>query len=298
MHKYFRSSLMILVLSPLSAWSQDDFFVSHVHGTVKVAGKKDSLKTGDPVRKTDSLVFKEKTNYITLISPDGVSKIARGNDGPAVAKRDGFWFALADIIIPSTKTGTTGIRAGIINSLFDMQNHLTLYDRDTRMLVIDSTLIPLGDWFRKDSETRFFFLRFVAGNDTINKRLRYAVTNHSIDLVLDKMIYTVDGKPVERDHIDQVQLFFYDSKAGSATLMGSFRLSFVTSAELMNELCVIRKHMPPASAGDLEKEQKVHTEMEAHVLLNHGKADADVLKGLIERTKAECEALDHRSGNK
>src|ERR1700712_1686960 len=119
--KLFYAALLLL---PVLLRGQNEFYVSHVQGQVKIARHKLPLKVGEMLHTGDSLVFKKNGDFVTLISPAAGSKIARYGNGPVINKPDGFWMALADILVPATKIASTATRAGVINSLFDMQNYL------------------------------------------------------------------------------------------------------------------------------------------------------------------------------
>lgn len=282
--------LILFTIFSFHTFAQDVYYVSHIEGKVrKVAGKK-YLVLGQALTLKDSLIFNTHNDYVSLISPVKGSRTARFEKVVYPSKGNEIVMCLKDMLVPSVIVVPTAARGGVvINSVFDFENYIVSFaDQHTPFLIIDSLLISLGPAFAVNTAQQFFYARYRLSNQDINKKLSFRNTRSdgSIALALNDSIFMIDGKPVRQADVDSVRLYYYNAAKQLSLPVGMVRLEIVTSAAILEELCVIKTNFQPLPIEDGEAQLK--EALFSHLLINFGKVDNESAERIFKMLKVKA----------
>ncbi len=195
---------------------------------------KDLLRR-DIFRKTDSLIFESEAGRLALIDHRKQSFIAK----PDKNAPSGYRLEPLQARV-STRPGK------ILNYLAFRQ-----FLEGRRLLAIGDTLtLEITDETFAMNNDSFFYMqyRWSREPEPVNKRLGSSGKLLFFD---KKNLFNVDGHPIDPTETSAYTLYYYNSLAGTSTLINTFNLVFCDESTLRAEIDVIIGNFAP----DVPKEQ-------------------------------------------
>lgn len=157
----------------------------------KLGGK--MLKVGDKISKNAKVKFDETQAYMHVFDgKDFLKMTSEGiiSDSPDIG------------IVLGKSTGAGIIRSKITLKKFIESKNLLIIDK--LILSIPESVYKLSIWEENDDpEGGFFFISYTYKGEEINKFLKVQEPN---SFVLNDKIYTIDGKPIDRKKVHNMEL--------------------------------------------------------------------------------------------
>lgn len=202
-----------------SSFSQENFRVIKVNGSILLKTKGISLETGTVFSEKEDLLFRtEDATAAVINSQRGRLILTNKNHDLSTASSN---------YLPSMYNISS--RGGSLVNLLDLQNLFSgkyvVLGRET--IELDKNNFPMD----KD---HFFFLRYIYKGEEINKKLDYSGDSLVID---KKSLYTVDGNPIPSPDNTSIRLFYH--KGTESVLISGFDLIFPDIMQLKKEIKVI-----------------------------------------------------------
>jgi hypothetical protein len=263
--------------------AEDVYYISHIQGVVKKKGQKKALQVGEEVYLNDSLSYDKPDSYLSVCSPEKGNFILKRDKTAPASKKNEFLVAVKDILVPATKTGTLGVRGGLLNNLFDLENYLRTFSPQAPMLVCDVRRIALNNTSFVNPADRFFYITYRYKQQDIDKKLSFSKPVSSKDtlfLLLDNTLYQVDGKPIDPAEPDSLNLYYRIHTENKNSLVSQVYIRYCTSVELLPELKVLYNVWEKAFTGKPDKEQLITRELRDHLVAHWGRLDEDTFRKL------------------
>jgi len=221
--------LLVFLLPGLNLFSQENFKVIKVNGTIVIKAKGISLETGTVFAENEDLLFRSEDATAAVInSQKGRMILTNANHDLKTAKSN---------FLPSMYNIST--RGGAISNLADLQNHFSgnYVVLDKLSMTIDRSNFPMDN-------SHFFFIKYLYKNETINKKLSFSGDTLIID---KKNLYTVDGNPIPSPDNPSVSLYYMNGKDINGKdiliMINTFNLLFPDMAQLKKEVKIIVDEM-------------------------------------------------------
>jgi hypothetical protein len=244
MKSIFLSLFCFLIIS-FSSFSQENFKVIKVNGTIVLKTKGVSLETGTVFNEKEELLFRTDDANAAVINQQKGRLIITSKNHNLAAASSNYLPAMYNI---SSRGVAFGDQANL-QELFS-GNYVVL---DRQGVTIDTETYPMD----KD---HFFFFRYIYKGEEINKKLSYSGDT----LIIDKKgLYTVDGNPISSPDNSLIKLFY--RKGTESTLISEFNLIFPDTKQLKEEVTVILESMP-----DRTTSQKI-AEVNSYINDQYGK---------------------------
>ena len=202
-----------------SMFSQTDFKVIKVNGTILQKTKGTSLETGTIFSDKEDLDFRSEDATAAVINSKVGRLVLTSKNHDLASARSNYMPAMYNI---SSRSSSISDNSDL-KSLFS--GKYVVLDRQS--IEIDEKTFPMN----KD---HFFFLRYVFKGEDINKKLDYSGDSLIIDR---KNLFTVDGKPIPSADNTSIKLFY--RKGTESIAIGEFDLIFPDINQLKKEIKVI-----------------------------------------------------------
>lgn len=277
---------MLMMCFPVFLAAQDVYFISHKKGVVIKKGQKQPLKVGDAVYLTDSLSYDKPESYLSVCSPVKGNRILQRDKKAIPPKQGEFFLAVKDLLAPATKTVTLGVRAGRLNSMFDLTNFFRSFSRLSPMLVVDYRRIPLNGTNFPDRANQFFYITYRYDGEAIDKKLSFkepASARDTLFLLINENLYSVDGKPVDPEKPESLALYSRVENTDKNTLVAPLHIRYCTTETILPELQVIYKTFKESLAGKLNKDVLLEEELRAHLATYWGQVDDETFIRLFKQ---------------
>ena len=225
--------LVVFVLFSAQLFSQPDFKVIKVNGTILLRARGISLETGTTFSEKEDLLFR---------SEDATAAVINSQRGRLVITSKNHNLATASSNFLPSMYNISSRGAFAANS--DPANHFSgrYVVLDRTGIIIDSELYPMD----KD---HFFFLRYVFRGEEINKKL----PSSSDTLIIDKStLFTVDGNAIPNPDDTSIKLFY--RKGGESVFISEFELIFPDMDQLAKETEIILGETKGKAYEDIVKE--------------------------------------------
>lgn len=223
-----------------------DYLVLKVNGVAMVKGKKDPLKAGQHITDADSIRFSEPGSYVVVISPEkGRMQLTESSDARYNAARNELFESVASSLKLSKSYIVMAGRSAPLNNEEEFIKWLNaIAPKDMALLVIDTMQIPLGNYFETKDNDHFFLLNYNNKGEKINKRLSsYNDGQGNFFLVLDKNIFTVDGKQTGIASASECKWFYYNSKSQDAVSLGTIAITVMSGEKIKPEICLLKQEL-------------------------------------------------------
>lgn len=219
-----------------ATFSQTDFRVIKVSGSIVLKTKGISLETGTVFSDKEDLLFR---------SEDATAAVINSQKGRLVLTSKNHDLSAASTNnLPSMYNISS--RSSSLLTLNDLSNHFS-----GKYVVLDRQSIEINkNAFPMDKE-HFFFLRYIYKGEEINKRLAFSDDTLIID---KKSLFTVDGNPIPGPENTSIKIFY--RKGTESVFINQFDLIFPDMKQLGREtktiLDEIKDKPAKAKAGEVE----------------------------------------------
>jgi hypothetical protein len=206
----------------VNSFSQDNFKVIKVNGTIVLKQKNISLETGTVFSAKEDLLFRNEDATAAVINAQRGRLIITNSNHDLSSASSNYLPSMSNI---STRGGTLTT----LTNIAELQNLFA-----GRYVVLDKCSIVLDETGLPLNTDHFFFLRFIYKGEEINKKIGY----RNDTLIIDKKnLYSVDGNPITSPDNTSVKLFY---RRGSESLQVSdFELIFPNMNQLNKEVKII-----------------------------------------------------------
>jgi len=202
-----------------NSFSQDNFKVIKVNGTILLRQKNISLETGTVFSEKEDLLFRSEDATAAVINAQRGRLILSSTNHDLSTARSNY--------LPSMYNIST--RGGSLVNIIDLRNHFT-----GKYVVLDRQTIEMDEKNFPMDKDHFFFLRYVYKGEEINKKLDYSGDTLIID---KKSLFTVDGNPIPRPDNTSIRLFY--RKGSESVTVNEFDLIFPEIHQLKKEIKII-----------------------------------------------------------
>jgi hypothetical protein len=210
------NAVIIFLIVSYPAFSQTDFKVIKVNGSIVLKTKGISLETGTVFSDKEDLLFR---------SEDAAAAVINSKKGR--------------IILTSKNHDLSAASANSLPSMYnissrsmtnkDLSNHFS-----GKCVVLDRLAIEIDNNSFPMDKDHFFFLRYTYNGEEINKKLAFSNDTLIID---KKSLFTIDGNPIPRPDNTSIKLF-YRKESGSVQI-SEFDLVFPEMKQLSKEIQII-----------------------------------------------------------
>lgn len=209
--------LLLIVIDPV--FSQNDFKVIKVNGTILLKSKGISLETGTVFSQKDDLLFRSEDATAAVInSQRGRMVITSRNHDLTTAGSN----SLPSMYNISSR-GVDIVHNTDLSNLFS--GKYVIFDRQG--IEVDNETYPMDN-------NHFFFLRYIYKDEGINKKLGFSGDTLFID---KSTLFTVDGHPIPSPDNTKIKLFYRNGD--ESTFISEFDLVFPDMKQLAKETQII-----------------------------------------------------------
>jgi hypothetical protein len=215
-------SFLVLLFLFTASFSQDNFRVIKVNGTILLKQKNISLETGTVFSEKEDLLFRNEDATAAVInSQRGRIILTNTNHDLSTAKSN---------YLPSMyNISSRGALNSVMENFADLQANFygkyVILGRQT--IEINETDFPMDN-------DHFFFLRYRFKGEDINKKLGFSGDTLIIDR---KSLYTVDGNPIPGPDNTLIRLFY--RKGTESIQISEFDLISPDMNQLKKEVQII-----------------------------------------------------------
>lgn len=211
---------LVLILFCINSFSQDEFKVIKVNGTILLKTKNVSLETGTVFSEKEDLLFRTEDATAAVINSQRGRLILTNKNHDLSTAKSNYLPSMYNI---SMRGGST------LKNIMDLQNHFS-----GNYVVLGKQTIEIDDYSFPMDSTHFFFLRYLYKGEDINKKLDHS----GCYLIIDKAnLYAVDGKPIPSPDNTRIKLYYF--KGSESEQVNEFDLIFPDLAQLTKEVRII-----------------------------------------------------------
>lgn len=251
------TALVFLFVST-TAFSQDDFKVIKVNGTIVLKTKGISLETGTVFSGKEDLLFR---------SDDATAAVINSQRGR--------------LVLTSKNHDLASAKSNLLPSMYNISSRSALLSNDSdiitnfsgKYVVLNRQRIHIDSKTYPMDKEHFFFLRYLYKGEEINKKLDYSGDT----LVIDKTtLLTVDGNPIPNADNTTIKLFY--RKATESVFISEFDLIFPDMKQLAKETEIILSEIK-----DKPAKTKV-AEIDSYINEYYGKVQRDNLSEWLKNS--------------
>lgn len=203
----------------VDSFSQDNFKVIKVNGTILLKSKNIFLETGTVFSEKEALLFRTEDATAAVINSQRGRMILTNNNHDLSNASSNFLPSMYNI----------SSRGGSLVNIVDLQNHFS-----GKYVVLGKQAIEMDVKNFPMDKDNFFFLRYIFKGEEINKKLGYSGDT----LIIDKRsLYTVDGNPIPSPDNTSIRLFYH--KGSESIPVSEFDLIFPDIRQLTKEIQII-----------------------------------------------------------
>ena len=226
--------LFFLFILTGSVFSQSDFKVIKVNGTIIQKTKGTSLETGTVFSDKEDLLFRSEDATAAVINSQIGRLVLTSKKHDLASARSNYLPSMYNI---SSRSGSLSHRSDL-SSMFSGK-YVVL---DRQFIEVDEKTFPMN----KD---HFFFLRYVFKGEDINKKLAFSGDS----LIIDRNnLLTVDGKPIPGADNTSIKLFYH--KGTESVSISEFDLIFPEMNQLKKEINIILDELKEKPVKDKIRE--------------------------------------------
>jgi hypothetical protein len=211
--------VILLFIALDSSFSQNDFRVIKVNGTILLKEKGISLETGTVFTDKEDLVFRTE---------DATAAVINSRKGR--------------LILSSSNHDLSDARSNSLPSMYNISsrggnvlNNNNLSDLFSgKCVILNRLAIEVDEKSFPMDNSHFFFLRYVYKGEEINKKLAFSGDS----LIIDKnTLFTIDGNPIPSADNTLIKLFY--RKGTESVFISQFDLIFPDMKQLSREIQII-----------------------------------------------------------
>ena len=211
--------LIFLFIALDSSFSQNDFKVIKVNGSILLKAKGISLETGTVFNDKEDLVFRTEDATAAVINSQKGRLILSSKDHDLSTARSNSLPSMYNI----SSRGVTILTNNDLSDLFS-----------GKCVILDRLVIEVDEKSFPMDNNQFFFLRYVYKGEEINKKLAYSGDS----LIIDKnTLFTIDGNPIPSADNTSIKLFYH--KGSVSVYISEFDLIIPDMKQLSKETQII-----------------------------------------------------------
>jgi hypothetical protein len=200
-----------------SAQSQSEYTVIKVNGNIQKQVDNEYLTRGDIINEQEQLLFETPYSKAAVVNP---------YKGRLILSAHVSGNGRTNFLPPATTIAT---RAGNLSNMIDIQN----YFMDT-ILLLQTNKYKINPGAFPQNEKKFFFLRYLYNNETINKKLPFIQDT----LIFDKhAIYLIDNEPIEIPENKNIKLFYREGN--KSIFINEFTLVTPGEKDIHDEVSIL-----------------------------------------------------------
>jgi hypothetical protein len=211
--------LFFLFVVSNSLYSQEDFKVIKVNGSILLKAKGISLETGTVFSDKEDLLFRTE---------DATAAVINSQKGRLILTSKNHDLSTASSNHMPSMYNISSRGVPLLNNS-DLSNHFS-----GKYVVLDRQIIKIDNKSFPMDNSHFFFLRYIYKGEEINKKLAYSADTLIID---KKSLFTVDGKPIPSADNTSIKIFY--RKGDESLFISSFDLIFPDMRQLKKEIEII-----------------------------------------------------------
>ncbi len=232
---FFIGLIINFVLQTITAYSQDKFTVIKVSGSILIQSTGSALGIGTAFEQNEDLLFKTSDSRAAVINPKRGRFLLTSNS------LNEFQNSKSNFL---PATGNISARGGgdILNV-----NDLSRYF-EGNFVIFDKVKIKISPAFFPMNAQKYFYIRYLYKNETINKKLAYS----NDTLIINKNeLLTIDGKQIPNPEITEMKLMYMEEgEKYISTPICIFKPIFPDLAQLKNEIKIILEQLKDKSYND------------------------------------------------
>ena len=210
--------LAIFVFCSAQLFSQSDFKVIKVNGTILLRARGISLETGTTFSEKEDLLFRSDDATAAVINSQRGRLVITSKNHDLASASSNFLPSMYNISSRAAFSGSP-----------DPGTHFS-----GRYVVLNRNGIKIDNEAYPMDNDHFFFLRYVFRGEEINKKL----FSSSDTLFIDKStLFTVDGKAIPSPDDTSIKLFY--RKGSESVFISEFELIFPDMDQLAKETEII-----------------------------------------------------------
>lgn len=232
--------VLIFTLSLVNQSFGQDYTVIAVRGSVKSKKTGKPLRPGDIIPLNDQVTFKDKNDFVSLITTEGARKYfnyplkrfrkKKANYDIQMIVKDG-----AQPYLPVTPILETVDQAKV----FFASSGFLLFGPDSKIKM------PKKVW--PFSRALFFYVNYDYKEDNVDKKLDY---KGDTLVFIKKNIFKIDGKEVDGKYAENFKLYYYNQPKNKHTFIGKWKPYFVIDERLKEETDVLIAQLKNRKASD------------------------------------------------
>jgi len=232
--------LIVLLFTNLSfqlttAFSQDKFTVIKVSGSILIQSTGSALGIGTAFSQNEDLLFKIPESRAAVINPKrGRFLLTSNNMSEFKDSKSNF--------LPAT--GNISARGG--DNILNINDLITYFEGN--FVIFDKVKIKISPAFFPMNAQKYFYIRYLYKNETINKKLAYS----SDTLIINKNeLLTIDGKQIPNPEIKEMKLMYMEEgEKYVSTPICIFTPVFPDLGQLKSEIKIIIEQMKDKSYSE------------------------------------------------
>ncbi|HUX95761.1 MAG TPA: hypothetical protein VMV47_08510 [Bacteroidales bacterium] len=249
--KSFTHFLLFLFISSTQLFSQADFKVIKVNGTILLRARGISLETGTTFSEKEDLLFR---------SDDATAAVINSQRGRLVISSKNHNLASASSnFLPSMYNISS--RGVALSGNSDLSTHFS-----GKYVILNRYGIKIDKETYPMDNDHFFFLRYVFKGEEINKKLFYSADTLFIDKAT---LFTVDGSSIPNPDDTSIKLFYRNGS--ESVFISEFDLIFPDMDQLAKETEIILDETRGKPVDDIIRETG------SYITDFYGKVQADNL---------------------
>ncbi len=218
-----------------NVFSQDKFTVIKVSGSILIQSTGSALGIGTAFSQNEDLLFKIPESRAAVINPKrGRYLLTSNNVSEFKNSKSNF--------LPSTNNISARGSDNILN-INDLKSCF-----EGNFVVFDKVKIKISPAFFPMNDKKYFYIRYMYKNETINKKLAYS----SDTLIINKNeLLTIDGKQIPNPEITEMKLMYMEEgEKYVSTPICIFKPVFPDLTQLKNELKIMLEQLNDKSYND------------------------------------------------
>lgn len=254
--KAISAALLFLLFLIGPAFSQNDFKVIKVNGTIVLKTKGISLETGTVFSDKEDLLFRSEDATAAVINSKRGRLVLTNKNHDLSSASSNQLPSMYNISSRSTSLSNNSDIASIFSGKYVVLEKQKVY--------INSRTYPMDN-------DNFFFLRYIYKGEEINKKLVFSGDTLFIDKI---SLLTIDGNPIPGTDDTKIKLFY--RKKNESVFISEFDLIFPEMKQLSKETEIILSEIEDKSA-----KTKVR-EIESYISEYYGKVQIENLTDWLE----------------
>jgi hypothetical protein len=269
--QYLFLSLLLSFFLITSTFAGEDLYVIHVKGNVSNKATGVILKIGDKINSEDQLKFATQDALVVIMSAKGkytLSPSAKPNNS------NEFIAYVNNAMLPLKSNGHLSTRGNGSDLVHDLKAYFGTSTfniiGEQLELKIDTLKYPLTD-------SKYLIYRYMNNGTVVSKKIE----KRGGQIIINKLaLYTYKGNFIDPSKIQNVDIYYYESKDNKSSRLVGFNPQFINEEQLKSELWVQKKILEEQNV----KSDQITKELVSYVFDVYGKTDESKLVDWIHKS--------------